>query len=1141
MADGFEWDVVVRLATQGARQAKGEVEGFGDAVDEMVRSGKVSEKTAEQASRAITQQGRASKAAAADTKQMTESVNALRYANYDLGRSLLTVSAGITAAGVGVVAAAGSFESSFTAVERTSGVVGDAVGELRGELIALTREIPQSFSEIANIGARGAQLGIASDQLAEFTEVVAQFVATSDTVSLDQAVEAFGRISNLTGEQDFNALGSAITLVGVNAAATEAQIVKTTQELAPFAAAVGMSTADVIGLSAAVASLGQPPERARSAFLTLQRVVDGAVNGMNDNLGAFASLLGMTEEQVASLWRTDPGQFTQSFVDALGSVDNLTVAFDQLGINERRAVQVFQALAADSRNAGAGLSVLDRAIGDANQGFNEGTELQRQYALILDDLSSKWQIFLNSLMEAAAAIGTNLLPAVKSVLDVLTGFVQGFADFAATDIGGVIVGITTAVGGLVAAYTLVRGAIALATGSALAFNYVAGATGGFGILAGLQGLASAFTGIATASGTAAGGLALLRVALIRVLAATGVGALLVLIGSVLTDLRGSALFAIDAIQWLADTFGAANTPLGVAFSTIYGLAGVFNFLTGSTNTAAETIGEVVNYIGRAFGELGNFFRDIGAQFQAVAETVVGWIVSIYESLGPVFQAIVNQAVAFVQGFIGVFRPVFDLFGAFGAGFAEGQAAFSEGFNKLLAGARDWATTLPSMTGDADKFSQAAYGAGDASEDFAGGLGDVGNGAAGAAREVRTLVDYANDLQSVFSRAFDIRFAGGSTLDAITSTFISIREATEGSARNIRKLKAEIQGLQSDLSTQQYFLGIAIEYGDTQRAAAIQANIAKIQADLADKTADLSDEQGKNSKSLTGNSKAAIANRKQLEDLVKQYQDHIVALASSGVGQAELSRRTAELKAQFIEQTTAMGYSRTEVLKVAQAFDDMSYAIAHIPPINIDVTGLTPAQIALREMQNSVRSLRDSVGGGINVPITTSSDNTGAVNNLRSVRDAYRAQLEALYTTLGGNSNINTGRLEQAIRRINQQLASMGYAEGGYTGAGGKYQAAGIVHKGEYVIPKKDVNQRTGLPYADAMGRLQRGASGPGYANGGYVRGNSGAVGPQQIASFGPMAYQQLHQALQQVVLLDGQKVATNSADHYAQSTAQGAY
>src|SRR5690606_22003609 len=204
---------------------------------------------------------------------------------------------------------------------------------------------------------------------------------------------------------------------------------------------------------------------------------------------------------------------------------------------------------------------------------------------------------------------------------------------------------------------------------------------------------------------------------------------------------------------------------------------------------------------------------------------------------------------------------------------------------------DWASTLETADSALGNLSSTAADIpwqdfSDDAADFGDTLGNnVGGGAAGAAREVRTLVDYANDLQSVFSRAFDLRFSGGSTLDAITSTFISIREATEESARNIRKLKAEIQGLQTDLSIQQYFLGIAIEYGDTQRAAAIQANIAKLQADLADKTADLSKEQDKNSKTLTGNSKAAIDNRKQLQDLVKQYQDHITALASSGLSQA----------------------------------------------------------------------------------------------------------------------------------------------------------------------------------------------------------------------------------------------------------------
>ena len=53
----------------------------------------------------------------------------------------------------------------------------------------------------------------------------------------------------------------------------------------------------------------------------------------------------------------------------------------------------------------------------------------------------------------------------------------------------------------------------------------------------------------------------------------------------------------------------------------------------------------------------------------------------------------------------------------------------------------------------------------------------------------------------------------------------------------------------------------------------------------------------------------------------------------------------------------------------------------------------------------------------------------------------------------------------------------GFAGGGYTGHGGKYEPAGIVHKGEYVF-SKEATQRIG---ADNLERLHRG-----YASGGYV-------------------------------------------------------
>jgi phage-related minor tail protein len=58
------------------------------------------------------------------------------------------------------------------------------------------------------------------------------------------------------------------------------------------------------------------------------------------------------------------------------------------------------------------------------------------------------------------------------------------------------------------------------------------------------------------------------------------------------------------------------------------------------------------------------------------------------------------------------------------------------------------------------------------------------------------------------------------------------------------------------------------------------------------------------------------------------------------------------------------------------------------------------------------------------------------------------------------------------------LALMAFKEGGYTGAGGKDEPAGIVHKGEFVIPAHIVNQPGALPALEAIrqGRQAPGAS-----------------------------------------------------------------
>lgn len=71
--------------------------------------------------------------------------------------------------------------------------------------------------------------------------------------------------------------------------------------------------------------------------------------------------------------------------------------------------------------------------------------------------------------------------------------------------------------------------------------------------------------------------------------------------------------------------------------------------------------------------------------------------------------------------------------------------------------------------------------------------------------------------------------------------------------------------------------------------------------------------------------------------------------------------------------------------------------------------------------------------------------------------------------------------------------SLGFANGGYTGDGGKYQPAGTVHKGEFVFTK-EATSRIGVKnlYALMKGYANGGAVGgpSGYANGGLVSGGT---------------------------------------------------
>jgi muramidase (phage lysozyme) len=126
------------------------------------------------------------------------------------------------------------------------------------------------------------------------------------------------------------------------------------------------------------------------------------------------------------------------------------------------------------------------------------------------------------------------------------------------------------------------------------------------------------------------------------------------------------------------------------------------------------------------------------------------------------------------------------------------------------------------------------------------------------------------------------------------------------------------------------------------------------------------------------------------------------------------------------------------------------------------------------LKNAQQYFAESFTSSLSGLLTGTQTLNGALQNLLS--SLIDATLQAALLgkgPLAGLGGIGTGIFG----------ALLGFSEGGYTGDGGKYQPAGVVHRGEYVMSKQ-ATRRIGVGNLEAMhkGALR------GYAEGGLVTG-----------------------------------------------------
>lgn len=914
----------------------------------------------------------------------------LRYALYDVATTSLAVSAALTAIGTASLVASASYESAFTNVERTLDPTYANVSGLRQELLQMSREVPKSFQDLSAIATLGNQLGVAGEDIIGFTDVVSKF-STVSGLTAEASAQAFGRLANILGYpiDQIQYLASSIELAGVNSASTDAEIIALAQRLGATATRAGFTADQVVGLASALGSLGVAPERAQGVFETYFNSLNEALSEGGDKLAAFAAITGNTVDQLNSAVRSGDGFLIfQQFLAGLQSADTvqLTAALDLLGLSGLRANEVIGRISQR-------LPLLQQSFAVAAKGLAEGTELNRQYALMLDDLSSRWKLFTDALLSFAAASGNAVAPALKTLLDVTSQLLFGLTDFISSPVGEWLARLAAGALVAVAAYAGLRGGIFLASASLLALRTAASALGGAGLITSIAGLGKAIGFVKVNADGATASTFTLR------------GALLAL---------GRATLVIGALQLITEL--------------IFNMGGV-----------AQSVGDVFIWVGQ---NIDGFGRSVVGAANAILNT---------------------------------FNPLASLLGSFGLSFFPTEVGAA--FQRVGQDVKNWGAELSGANDGLKDFTPVAYNAYNASDYLAGSFDGLGDSAGGAAEQVRTLVDYADDLSGTIKRAFDIRFGPQSGLDAIGSGWMDIADASEEAARNIADYQAKLAGLAADRAIKEYWLSVAENYGDEKRAAKLRAELAEIGNDQADTQGDLAKEQAKANKTLVGNSRAAIENRATLQGLLDNYSSYITALAASGASQADLQMESARLKQEFIAQATQMGYNRSEIENYAQALDDVSQIIRALPR-NVTVTAnVDPALQALNEYEARLRSISSGTyGGGTIWPPNTG--NTADIVEAMAKIDYYSAAVN----TFSQRRPVPMSALDNADSSLsywkNRLSQLRGYMDGGYTGDGGRTKVAGVVHGGEYVFNERAVNNLGvgNLAYLHDIGQRSSGRS-----------------------------------------------------------------
>lgn len=488
-----------------------------------------------------------------------------------------------------------AFEEATADMSKVLSASDEVIESMSQSVIKLTREIPLAATELQQISAAGAQMGVAQENLLQFTELVAK-AATAFDITAAAAGESVGKITNVFGigvNESENLLG-AINHLSNNMAAKAGEIINSLQRIGGTAKIFGLSAEEAAGLSAAMIALGRPPEVAATGINALLNKMQTASEQSKKFQTALQSL-GFSAEDLEESVREKGAASITDFLRKIESLDQAQ--------RPKVLTQLFGAEYQDDISLlVTNLNLLEKSLGLATDRTATASSLQEEFAARSATTANQLQLAQNALSEIGITIGSSILPVINQLLQQLTPLVSRFADFAQANpeiikIGVAIAGVAAVVGPLL----VVLGSVISAISTIVAFLPALGA--GFAALA---------PPIALAVGA---GLSLGFLAKTIIENWDGVvdtfRAILGAIGAQFTQLTAQINYQrIQITQFLDSVLGDFGGLVGGAFNS--GKQLIFGFADGIRSAAAEALAAAASVVAKVRDYLPSSPAKVGA-------------------------------------------------------------------------------------------------------------------------------------------------------------------------------------------------------------------------------------------------------------------------------------------------------------------------------------------------------------------------------------------------------------------------------------------------------------------------------------------------------------------------------------------------